>query len=64
MTESPFKYHEKITSLLTKCKCSHSVLISYKCDRVLCSYCGHYVYKDKQTEFKYKLKDELKRNMR
>ena len=40
------------------CKCGKRVMIS-KQDRALCSECGHWVYKDKQTEFKYKMKENL-----
>ena len=53
----------KITHI---CKCGKRVMIS-KQDRALCSECGHWVYKDKQTEFKYKMKENLikeKRNVR
>lgn len=37
-----------------KCKCGHSVHI-IKRDRVICDWCGHWVYKDKLTEMKYEL---------
>lgn len=44
---------------MRKCKCSHSILFTGRKDRLLCSHCGHYVYKDKQTELRYKLKEIL-----
>lgn len=47
------------SDLSVKCKCGHSVVM-YNFDKKLCGWCGKYVYKDKQTEFKYKLKNKMK----
>ena len=44
-----------------KCKCGHSNLM-FNVDRMICTWCGSYVYKDKQTEFKYKLKETIIKN--
>lgn len=38
------------------CYCGHSVVINPKETRVLCTYCGHWVYKDKQKYFKERLR--------
>ena len=43
-----------------KCKCSHTIIMTAKKDRVLCYHCGYYVYKDKKTEMKYKIKELMK----
>lgn len=43
-----------------KCSCGHRVVIPYWRDKGLCSWCHNYVYKDKQTEFKERLKERLK----
>lgn len=43
-----------------KCKCSHTIIIPKTCDRVICSHCGYWVYKDKKTEIRYKLKEIMK----
>lgn len=40
------------------CSCGHSILIPPQLDRLCCNHCGHYVYRDKKTEFKYKFKSE------
>ena len=45
---------------MIKCKCSHTILFTGRKDRVICSNCGSYVYKDKKTEMKYKIKELLK----
>lgn len=50
----------KIHDYMVKCKCSHTMLFTGSKDRLLCSHCGHYVYKDKKTEMKYKIKEKLR----
>lgn len=54
---------EKYASLMSKhkiiCKCGHRVFVSKLNDRVICDYCGRYVYLDKKTEFKYKTKEAI-----
>ena len=51
--------HQIITDLSVKCKCGHSIFFSNKSDRVICDWCGNYCYKDKQTEFKYKMQEGM-----
>lgn len=41
------------------CKCGHSLIMPIWVDKQLCDWCGNYVYKDKETEFKYKLKGAI-----
>lgn len=57
-----FKDIEKLDSVVSnmkkKCKCGHTQLVLK--DKVLCSYCGHYIFKDKKTEFIYRMKEKLK----
>lgn len=50
----------KIQDYMIKCKCSHTMLFTGNKDRLCCSHCGNYVYKDKKTEIKYKMKEYLK----
>lgn len=38
--------------------CNHSITMINK-DRKLCTQCGHYVYKNQKSEFKYKLKEMM-----
>lgn len=40
-----------------RCKCGHTFLIVK--GKKLCRYCGEYVYKNKQEEFKDKLRSAL-----
>lgn len=35
------------------CKCGHSVIIGRSFEKTLCTWCNHYVYKDKQLQEEY-----------
>ena len=54
------KEHNVFQDYVIKCPCSHTMIFTSMKDRILCSYCGHWVYKDKKTELKYKMKELLK----
>ena len=58
------KLFEAFSLNTTKCKCGCSVTFSAKTDRVACRWCGHYVYKNAKSEFKYKMKEQLIKNER
>lgn len=47
------------TDATIKCKCGHSVLVPARNDRKVCSWCGEYVFRNKQDEFKYRLGSKL-----
>lgn len=55
------EWHSKVLAYKTRCKCGHRVFIDKDRDRVLCPTCKHYVYKDEQTKFRYKMKEQLKK---
>lgn len=62
---------QKLTNAIiensVKCLCSHRVAIPPQVDRVICSWCGHWVYKNKEIEEEYKKKDferKLKRYLK
>ena len=38
--------------------CGHSMLLGRK-DKKPCSHCGWYVFKDKATEFQYRMKEKI-----
>ena len=42
------------------CKCGHRVVIPKWVDKQLCDWCGRYVFKDKKTEFKYRIMEAIK----
>ena len=42
-----------------KCaNCGHTMLFARK-NKAVCTWCGHYVFKDKKEEFEYRLKELL-----
>ncbi len=45
-------------------KCGHSIVFpkSSKVDKTICSHCGNYIFKNDLIEFKYKLKQNTKKN--
>lgn len=53
------KYTEEITKGKMKCKCGHSVIIPPQIKKVICHWCGNYVFKDKKAEFEYRIKEQF-----
>lgn len=41
--------------------CHHSILFQNRTKRLICSYCGHWVYNNKFDEFKDKFTEKKKR---
>ena len=48
--------NESIIKNTYYCKCSHPVIISNKNGVAECSHCHNLVFKDRETEFKYRMK--------
>ena len=42
-----------------KCSCGHTVVITNKNGRAICSFCQNMVFKDAKTEFEYRLNEKL-----
>lgn len=54
------KFEKEIANKRVKCECGHTITFTNtRSDRVLCNWCGKFVYKNKQLEFKYKMKSLL-----
>lgn len=50
------KFMTEMSDSVIYCKkCGHSVNFLGKRDRMICNWCGNYIYKDDKTEFKYKM---------
>ena len=44
------------------CKnCGHSRLLGSQ-ERVICNHCGHWIFKDEETEFKYRMQEQRIKN--
>lgn len=57
--KADIKRQQNITLASIKCKhCGHSILPTK--DRTLCTYCGHWIYKNDKVEFKYKTLEKIK----
>lgn len=59
--EKDTKLFETLTKVSIKCKCSHTVVLSPRQEKIMCNWCGRYVYKNEKTEFKYNLLNQMKR---
>lgn len=52
----------KIGELKVQCKkCGHKEIFVKGVERKLCSYCGNYIYKNNEIEFKYKLRESIRK---
>ena len=59
--EEKTKKYDKITRDRVICPtCGHSLLFG-RFDKIICSWCRHYVFKDSKTEFEYRLKESINR---
>lgn len=59
-----YKELEKIDAERAKARqycphCGHSILIPEKRTKRICNHCGHLVFKNKNEEFKHRLKTEI-----
>lgn len=46
-----------ITDQKVRCSCGHTQLIAR--DKAICSWCGHYIYKNKKTKFLEEIKKRM-----
>lgn len=58
--EEMSRYLNEIAKNSYPCSCGHKVLMNYKQNKKLCSWCGRYVYKNKRDEFREKLEEKIK----
>lgn len=61
------KIYNKLEKSRTKfkryCKCGHSIVFpkSLKRDKVICTHCGRYIFKNDLLEFEYRIKEKSKK---
>lgn len=55
------KLCNNITNYKITCKCGHRVFLG-TCDKIICSWCGRYIFKDSKTEFEYRIKEKILKN--
>ena len=51
------KYFTERTKFKKRCKCGHNVSISPLKEKVICSWCGNYIFNNKKDEFLYRFKE-------
>lgn len=54
------KMFDEYTNNTVKCTCGHSVVIRPTVEKVICTWCQKYVFRNKEDEFKYRIKEKLK----
>lgn len=55
------KYYNEISKQKYQCKkCGRKQIIPAYVDKLVCSWCGHYVYKSDRDEFKDRLRGAMK----
>lgn len=54
------KLTNEYSKLKIKCRCGHKLVIPIYVDKQICSWCGNYVYRNKQLEFKENINRRLK----
>lgn len=61
--KSDIEYQRKsdeLDKVKIRCKCGHRVVVPMWVDKSMCTWCKHYVYRNKQLEFRERLKQKLK----
>lgn len=55
------RWYNNLTNSLepykVECKCGKKVIVLR--DKKICSHCGNYVFKSKEEEFKYRVKEKI-----
>lgn len=53
-------YHEELKKVKVQCSCGHKVVMPYWVDKQICTWCKKYVFRNKQDEFNYRMKEKMK----
>ena len=53
------KLEDTRADVKVKCKCGHVMIVPPRKDKVVCTWCGKYVFKSKEDEFKFRLLNKL-----
>ena len=61
MYDKPTEYTMANDKNHVKCKCGHTVEFWHGENRVLCTWCGNYVFKTPKDEYDYRMKGILKK---
>ena len=53
------KREEHYRQQLRICSCGRRQYLFHSQERTICNWCGHWIYKDEKTKFKYEMKSRL-----
>lgn len=53
-------YKNELARVKVQCSCGHKVVMPHWVDKQICTWCKRYVFRNKQDEFKYRMKEKLK----
>ena len=60
LTDKEYKrLTDELEKVTYKCKCGHKEVIPKWLDKKNCSWCGRYIFKSKEDEDKYRIKEIL-----
>ena len=55
--ENPIKYDNEMVKDRVKCKCGHTINMRPDVDKCICTWCHNYAFRDKKSEFEFRLKE-------
>lgn len=63
LTEKEFnRMSNELDKVKYRCNhCGRRAIIPKYIDKVICDWCGHYVFKNRKDEFKFRVKEKMKR---
>ena len=57
------KLADAYLEVVSQCKfCGRKRKIAKNQDKIICDFCGNYIFKDKEAEFKFRLKEKLNKH--
>lgn len=59
-TKEDTRYFEERAKYKVRCKCGHTTTMKPTTNKRLCTWCGHYIYREKKDEFKDMLLKRIK----
>ena len=62
-TEEYKRMSNEYDKIKYSCKCGHKEVIPAFVDKVVCSWCGRYVFKCQKDEFEFRMKNLIKKGV-
>lgn len=55
------RMQEEYNKVKYMCKCGHKNIIPYNEEKVVCTFCGNYVFKNKKDEDIYRIREKMRK---